>query len=243
MGRVLDRLADLVPEWSVPDVAVHIVLALVLASGLLVAVRPACRGAGPAAPAAATPRPARTWAPPLVALAVMIGAFLAMQAVTASGHDLIGRRGGPSYADRVHQGFGQLLVVSMIVVGVVAWAAHLCDRDRPGQRRRRLLAVAAGPVVALTLGLAGVALGRLFGYEEAYGFTRMRMLVGGFELWLAAVLVLIAGAWFAPVARRLPVIVIASAGLAVLGIGAVGTDASVGRLNVEPVRAGRASST
>ncbi len=53
-----------------------------------------------------------------------------------------------------------------------------------------------GGLAALSLVVVASALSRMWAYEQAYGFTQMRLLVSAFELWLGVVflLVIVAGA-------------------------------------------------
>ena len=53
-----------------------------------------------------------------------------------------------------------------------------------------MLRVLLGALCALTLVVVASALYRMHVYEEAYGFTRLRVLVSVFEAWLGLVIVL-----------------------------------------------------
>ena len=104
------------------------------------------------------------------------------------GHDYLQRTTGLTYADYVHEGFGQLTVATILTLTVVAWAARKAD---PGPRRD----LALGALCVMTIVVVVSALYRMHLYEEAYGFTRLRLLVSVFEGWLGVVvlLVLVAG--------------------------------------------------
>jgi hypothetical protein len=82
-------------------------------------------------------------------------------------------------------GFWQLLAVTVLALGVI----RLGQRWAPGGRRAPLAVLAV-----LTLGVVATALGRMWLYQQAYGFTVLRLLVVVCEVWLGIgfVLVLVA---------------------------------------------------
>jgi two-component system sensor histidine kinase BaeS len=150
------------------------------------------------------PRKEFEWlAPVLVVDAVFLAFLVAQAAALFGGHEYLQRTTGLTYADYVHQGFGQLTVATMLTLTVVAWAAR---KASPGRRRD----LALGALCAMTVVVTISALYRMHLYEEAYGFTRLRLLVSIFEGWLGVVvlLVLVAGMvgarqWLVPVAVRI----------------------------------------
>src|SRR5262249_46596008 len=107
------------------------------------------------------------------------------------------RSAGVTYADYARSGFFQLLWVSGITLGLLVLFSRI---SRFAERRWRLAftALALG-AIALTLMIDGVAFRRLSLYEEAYGFTMLRLYSHVFAIWLALVFVLlaadIAGLW------------------------------------------------
>jgi two-component system, OmpR family, sensor histidine kinase BaeS len=144
------------------------------------------------------------WLAPVAVVDAVFLAFLVAQATALfGGHDYLQRTTGLTYAEYVHEGFGQLTVATMLTLTVVAWAAR---KAAPGRRRD----VALGALCVMTLVVVVSALYRMHLYEEAYGFTRLRLLVSVFEGWLGVVvlLVLVAGVvgarrWLVPTAIRL----------------------------------------
>jgi hypothetical protein len=107
----------------------------------------------------------------------------------------------------------------------VAWAA----RKAPAGRTRD---TTLGALCVMTLVVVVSALYRMHLYEEAYGFTRLRLLVSVFEGWLGVVVLLVivagvAGArgWLVPVAIRL-----GAAGL--LGLALLNPDLYVAEHNI-----------
>ena len=109
--------------------------------------------------------------------------FLGAQAtVVFGGHDYLERTTGLTYADYVHQGFGQLTVATALTLLVVWAAARKAPRATAADRT--WLRVSLGLLCALTLVVVASALYRMHVYQEAYGFTRLRLLVDVFEGWL-----------------------------------------------------------
>ena len=107
------------------------------------------------------------------------------------GHDYVQRTTGLTYADYVHQGFGQLTVATLLTL-LVVWAAA---RKAPARQPRGSALAArrrSGLLCALTLVVVGSALHRMHLYQEAYGFTRLRLLVDVFEGWLGIIVVAVA---------------------------------------------------
>jgi len=161
----------------------------------------------------------------------VLAAFLAVQAAElfdAFPPSLVIGHATP--AERARHGFGQLVAVTLIAVAVLAWAGWAAaDRPRP----RRALTLAGGTLLALVLVLTASALRRMGLYEQAFGWTVLRLQVAAVELWLAAVLVLVAAAWLARRTAAVPRLVVASAGVALLVLGLAGPDALVASWNVD----------
>jgi hypothetical protein len=189
-------LEDLLPTgWSVDyPFGRAFVLLLVLAAGgalLHTAVRPP-------RPAASPPRFALRrldWALPLSALVALFTGFVALQITTLFGGDRhVLDTAGLTYAEYARSGFAQLLAVAALTLAVVA-AAGRWARDGG-----RLLRVLLAALCLLTLVVLASALKRLELYEEAFGFTRLRIAAHAALLYLGALFVLIllargAAAW------------------------------------------------
>jgi signal transduction histidine kinase len=164
-------------------------------------------------------------APVLVVDAVFLAFLVAQATVLFGGHEYLQETTGLSYAEYVHQGFGQLTVATMLTLTVVAWAA----RKAKPERRRDL---ALGALSVMTIVVVVSALYRMGLYEEAFGFTRLRLLVSVFEGWLGVVVVLVivaglvgARGWLVPVAVRL-----GAAGL--LGLAIINPDLYIAQHNI-----------
>jgi two-component system sensor histidine kinase BaeS len=197
---------SITPDITWNDLPARIVLAIFIAGGTLAASFVSM--APPAVERLQLPmRPSRRqfeWLAPVMVVNAIFALFLVAQATAMfGGHDYLRRTTGLTYADYVHEGFGQLTVATILTLTVVAWAAR---KAGPGRRRD----LALGALCVMTIVVVVSALYRMHLYEEAYGFTRLRLLVSVFEGWLGVVvlLVLVAGVvrgrqWLVPVAVRL----------------------------------------
>jgi two-component system, OmpR family, sensor histidine kinase BaeS len=222
------------PDITWNDLPARAVLATFIAAGTLAAAFVAL--APPAVDRLQLPlRTSRNefeWLAPLLVVDMVFLAFLVAQATAMfGGHAYLQQATGLTYADYVHEGFGQLTIATMLTLTVVAWVAR-----KATPRRRR--DVALGALCLMTIVVVVSALYRMHLYEVAYGVTRLRLLVSVFEGWLGVVvlLVIVAGVvgargWLVPVAVRL-----GAAGL--LGLALVNPDLYIARHNVARADAG-----
>ncbi|HWL64609.1 MAG TPA: DUF4173 domain-containing protein, partial [Actinomycetota bacterium] len=96
---------------------------------------------------------------------------------------------GLTYSEYARQGFFQLLAVAVITSGVIAAVVRLADLSDTSMRR--VARWSLGLLCALTLIVLLSASVRLSLYEEAFGFTRLRLLVHATIAGLAIVFVMI----------------------------------------------------
>ena len=157
------------------------------------------------------------WVVPVGLVVALFAAFVVAQAAALfGGHDYVQRTTGLTYAEYVHQGFGQLTAATVLTLATVALAVRKAPRST--SRERLVLRVALGALCALTLVVVASALHRMDLYQQAYGFTLLRVLVDGFELWLGllVVLVLVAGVrlsgWWLPRAALVSAVAIVLVG-------------------------------
>ena len=139
--------------------------------------------------------------------------------------------GGLTYAEYVHQGFGQLTVATLLTLAVVAVAARKAPRS--SGRERLLLRAVLGALCLLTLVVVASALYRMHVYEEAYGFTRLRLLVSVFEGWLGLVVLMVLGAGVRLRGSWVPRTVLLSGAASLLALAALSPDAYIARHNVD----------
>ncbi len=225
----------LLPNWT-PDSFVARAFLAVGVGGVVLAA--AYLALNPPRVESRNPRPARPvahrfeWlAPMLLVNAVFVVFLLAQAAAIFGGHGYLQRTTGLTYAEYVHQGFGQLTVATLLTLGVVAVASRKAPRATAADRL--WLRGALGALCALTLVVVASALYRMHLYQQAYGFTRLRLLVDVFEGWLGllVLLVLIAGlrlsgAW-------LPRAALLTGAAAILGLALANPDAWIARHNLE----------
>ncbi|APE38231.1 hypothetical protein BOX37_11145 [Nocardia mangyaensis] len=150
--------------------------------------------AGPPARAAEASRPVRLWARsewvlPVGALTVLFAVFLGAQFVALfGGDDYVQRTAGLTYAEYARSGFWQLSAVSILTLAVILAVLHWSARDTAADRRWLRILLSAVSVLALVIVCS--ALARMWTYQQAYGFTVLRLLVTMCELWVGLVYVL-----------------------------------------------------
>ncbi|GGT04029.1 DUF4153 domain-containing protein [Nonomuraea spiralis] len=182
------------PAWadSLPGrIFVFGLVAVLLAATVLVALRPVIDPVGPEHKFGVS---RSVWLVPLVAVNLLFSSFVAVQITALFGGDgWVRRTAGLTYAEYARQGFFQLVVVSVFVLGIVAVAGGLLRTER---RERWLLAVMLGLLCGLTMVVLASALHRMSLYTDAYGLSRLRISVQATVWWLGALfaLVLLAGA-------------------------------------------------
>ncbi len=225
--------AAYLPTVDLADVPQRIVLG-VLFTGLALTV--AFLGAAPPRWDVLAPGPARPVRPLewVIPITVLIGLFVTFVAVQVSvllgGDDYVLRTAGLTYAEHARSGFGQLVVVTLLTLAVVAAAVRWAPRETAGQRR--LLRGLLGALCLLALAVVVAALHRLHLYEEAFGFTRLRLFMNVFEGWLGLLVVLVLLAGVRLRATWLPGAVVATAAAALLGLAAINADGFVADRNV-----------
>lgn len=175
------------------------------------------------------------WLVPVLIVDAVFAVFLAAQAtVVFGGHDYLRRTTGLTYAEYVHQGFGQMTVATALTLLVVAVAARkVADRDR------RLMQAALGLLCLLTLVVVASALYRMHVYQEAYGYTTLRLLVDVFQGWLGVVVLGVMVAGVVSWRRWLPRFAVITGVLGLLGLAAINPDAWVAEHNLERYAAGK----
>lgn len=127
----------------------------------------------------------------LVVLDAIFAAFAVAQAIAATGAagDTL-RAAGTTYSDYARSGFFQLLWVAGITAVVLILFSRITSlSERTSTRAFEVLAQTA---IGLTLLIVFVAFQRLSLYEQAYGFTMLRLYSHIFAVWIALVYLLLA---------------------------------------------------
>lgn len=222
-----------------PEAAGHLVLITLGTGGFGALLRLASARPSAPMPAVAWRLGTIEWTILFGSVAALLGTFAVVQAVAmAGGGRAVLETEGLTYAEHARTGYFQLLAVTMLVGALLVVVGPLCERS--GDRTQvRFVALAS-----LTLGLTGlvlvVAVHRLALYEDAYGWTMLRLMAKAGAVWIAAVLVMLglrtAGvgrdrAWFLPAT--------AGVGIALLlALNVVNPEAAVVRHNLARAEAG-----
>ncbi|GIF46892.1 hypothetical protein Afe04nite_14310 [Asanoa ferruginea] len=234
-----DETFAAVLDWALPSVSGSTVSRAVLFFPLLFAVL-----AGAAFTLAGPPTLGRAdlptrfafrrsdWAIPVALLDLLFAAFVAVQGtVLFGGTRHVLDPGGPTFANYARGGFWQLLAVTGLTLVVVAiggrWAPRANRADRVAIR------VLLGALALLTLVVVASATYRMNVYEQAYGFTRLRVFVTAVELGLGAVFVAVLVAGVKLRGGWLPRGVLAIATVALLGLAVLNPDRFIADRNVD----------
>ncbi|MFE9786919.1 DUF4153 domain-containing protein [Nocardia salmonicida] len=187
-----ELLNGLVPTVDGPAAWQWIFLFVVVTVGVLAALYLL---AGPPARAADSVRPVRLWSRsewmlPVGALTVLFAVFVGAQFVALfGGDDYVQRTAGLTYAEYARSGFWQLSAVSILTLAVILAVLHWSVQETAADRRWLRVLLSAVSVLALVIVCS--ALGRMWTYQQAYGFTVLRLLVTTCELWVGLVYVLV----------------------------------------------------
>lgn len=171
------------------------------------------------------------WLVPVLVVDAVFLAFIAARArALIGGSDYVEATTGLTYADFVHQGFGQLTLATALTVLVVWVAARRAGRSRED---RRWLLGSLGLLCGLTLLVVASALRGMAVYQDAYGFTTLRLFVDVFEGWLGFVVLAIMVAGALGLGRWLPRVALVSGAVALVGLAAINPDAWVAERNLD----------
>ena len=189
-------------------------------------------------------RPAHAWewaVPVGLVVAVVAGFLIAQGTAMWGGHEYLRRMTGFTYAEYVHQGFAQLTTATFLTLVVVALTMRVAARATRGDRI--LLRALLGILCLLTLAVVASALYRMGLYQQAYGYTVLRLFVDGFELWLGLVVVLLLVAGIRLSGQWLARAILISAAVFTLAFAAMNPDAWVAQRNIQRFEAGQTLDT
>ncbi|HSE34963.1 MAG TPA: DUF4173 domain-containing protein, partial [Candidatus Paceibacterota bacterium] len=117
-------------------------------------------------------------------------AFLALQLSYLFGGEAYLVSAGSTYASYAREGFFQLVLVALFSYAILSTMEQQIRGSSEGIARFRIAGVL---LVVQTIFVLVSAYTRLSLYEEAYGFTTIRLFSHAFMIWLGVVLVLLAG--------------------------------------------------
>ena len=136
---------------------------------------------------------------------------------------------GYTYAEYARRGFFELLVVSVLTLGLILGLRELTRRETV--RQSRLFNGLSSLMVSLVLVILASAFQRLRLYEAAYGYTQLRLYSHVFMVWLALVFV-----WFLVTLWRRPDLFAVGAFVAAIGflvtLNVINPDAFIVRQNL-----------
>ncbi|TQF15218.1 DUF4173 domain-containing protein [Myxococcus llanfairpwllgwyngyllgogerychwyrndrobwllllantysiliogogogochensis] len=186
--------------------------------------------AGEAEVAPASPRLGLTEALTLIlAVDALFFAFAGFQVAYLFIGDASSPAPGYSYAEYARRGFFELMVVSMLTLGLVMALARWTRRESP--LARTVFQAGASIMVALTLVIVASAVQRMTLYEDAFGYTRLRLFTHVFMFALGVVLAWRGVTlWWRP--ERFAVGAFVTALGAVLAVNVINPDALIVRLNL-----------
>ena len=177
-------------------------------------------------------RPVWEWAVPVGLVGLLFAGFLVAQATAMWGGDAYLRRTtGLTHAEYVHQGFGQLTVATALTVLVITATLRVAARETV--RDRLVLRVLLGALGVFTLAVVASALYRMSLYQDAFGYTVLRVFVDGFELWLGVVVVLLLVGVLRLSWRWVPRAVLVAGAVFTLGFAAMNPDGWVAGQNID----------
>jgi hypothetical protein len=177
----------------------------------------------------------------LVVLAVLdavFAAFAVAQAIAAAGAagDAL-RAAGVTYADYARSGFFELLWVAGITAVVLILLSRVTNlTERTTKRAFQVLSLVA---IGLTLLIVLVAFQRLRLYEEAYGFTMLRLYSHIFAVWIGLIFLVLAADFAGLFKRRRWFVgaVSVSAMVVLMALNVINPEAVVVSLNVDRAQA------
>ncbi|GAB2856119.1 DUF4153 domain-containing protein [Lentzea nigeriaca] len=134
----------------------------------------------------------KDYALPVGVLVLLFAGFVGTQlAVLFGGEKYVMETAGVTFAEYARSGFWQLLWVSILTLGVIAGVARFAAKKTA--QEQLWLRILLGSLAVLTLVIVASALSRMWFYQQAYGWTVLRLLVSSCEIWLAVVYLMVIG--------------------------------------------------
>jgi hypothetical protein len=166
----------------------------------------------------------------LISVDLLFALFVAIQLFYLFGGEANISSAGYTYAEYARRGFGELVVVSVLSLGLILTCGGISKREnRPARRRFR---VASAALVGMVMVILASALKRLLLYEGAYGFTRLRTYTHVAILWMAALFIAFLITLYAGNLRRFaPASLLAACGF-VASLNLLNVDAFVAQRNI-----------
>jgi hypothetical protein len=220
------------------DVWAQLVLVVIGAIGTAGLLHVASTSPGEAVPGPGRRLGTTEWTVVLGGVVGLFVLFAGAQVVALSdgGHRVLATE-GLTYAEYARAGYFQLLAVAGLTAALLLGLGTIADRATAGRRFTVLAEVAVG----LTLVILLVAVRRLGLYEDAYGWTMLRLMVKASAVWLAVAFVLLGLRLAGTRADRawlLPAVTVTGL-LVLLGLNLMDPEAVVARHNLDRGASGR----
>ncbi|MEV6906506.1 DUF4173 domain-containing protein [Amycolatopsis sp. NPDC051071] len=182
------------------------------------------------------------WALPLGVLVFLFASFVAVRLVVLfGGTEYVLATGNLTSAEYARSGFWQLSAITVLTLLLVAaalrWAPKSSAADRGWQRG--LL----GVLSVLSLVLVASALSRMWTYQQAYGFTVLRLLVEVCELWIGLIFLLVLASLIPLRSAWLPRAAIGAAAAALLALAVLDPERFIADRNIDRVADGKSLDT
>jgi hypothetical protein len=124
----------------------------------------------------------------LIGVDLLFTLFVGIQIFYLFGGEANISAAGYTYAEYARQGFGELVAVSVLSLGLILACGVVSKRESHAERKR--FRAASTVLVGMVIVILASALKRLLLYEGAYGFTRLRTYTHVAILWMGCAFVL-----------------------------------------------------
>lgn len=166
----------------------------------------------------------------LIGVDLLFALFVVVQVAYLFGGEANINAAGYTYAEYARRGFGELVAVSTLSLGLILTLGMVSEREHKWERAGFRMA-SAGLVVLVSAILAS-ALKRLLLYENAYGFTRLRTYTHVAIFWLVFLFAMFLAAIFTENLRRTALAAMVAACGFALTLNLLDVDAFVTRRNI-----------
>jgi hypothetical protein len=228
-------LMDMLFRFDLPTVLGHIALTLIIAV-LCAGVFRSLLWGGPA-PHMTKPGLLRLPAAELTVALGLVDALFLTFVIVQSGYFFGNVTPSFRYAQYARRGFFELVMVVILVVPLLLVTEWLIDKAHP--RLLRAFRLLAALQVLLVITIAASALHRMSLYQQAYGWTQLRLYTSAFTCWLIVVLAWLSLTVLTGYRTRFLTGLLTSAIVALVVLHAVDPDDCIVRTNIANARAGR----
>lgn len=168
---------------------------------------------------------------PVGALVVLFAGFVGTQiAVLFGGEEYVMRTAGVTFAEYARSGFWQLLWVTILTLAIIAGVARFAAKQTA--QEQLWLRILLGALALLTLVIVTSALSRMWFYQQAYGWTVLRLLVASCEIWLGLVYLMVIASGITLRANWLPRAIVGTGSAFFLAVAVMNPERLVADYNV-----------